>query len=424
MASRATSRRTGSKPDRIDRLGRVVDDEVDAGGLLEGPDVASLAADDPALHLVRRQVDDRDGVLGRVVGGDPLDGGHDDVASPILGVLAGRPLDRAGDLDCVVLGLFPDGLDEDALGVLRRHPGHAFECGDLLAVGAGQVLAGLVEFPLAFEELAIALLEHVRALIELFVALEQAALEPGQLGAPRTAFLLRLALHPELLVLRLEDELLLASARFRLDAARLRGGRLHRLGRPQASQEDAYGKTADRGHHGHDQQGQGFHIRFLPSDRLRVGRARCLGGAIARRAGRVASSEVWAPPWAANVPGSDPGPPMRPSLRLLRSLRRASPRVNRDGAASGRGVEASVGRPLFQPTDGAGVDRGSDRPRCRSAGHAPRSGTDGPHRRGSGRVVRSLERVGFRARNRGQCRGSSGLTAVAPSPFVRPRSWR
>ena len=37
-----------------DRLGRVVDDQVDAGGLLEGPDVAALAADDPALHLVRR----------------------------------------------------------------------------------------------------------------------------------------------------------------------------------------------------------------------------------------------------------------------------------------------------------------------------------------------------------------------------------
>ena len=72
-----------------DRLGRVVDDQVDAGGLLERPDVAALAADDPALHLVRRQVDDRDGVLGRVVRGDPLDGGHDDVARLVLGVLAG-----------------------------------------------------------------------------------------------------------------------------------------------------------------------------------------------------------------------------------------------------------------------------------------------------------------------------------------------
>ena len=71
-----------------DRLGRVVDDQVDAGRLLERPDVAALAADDPALHLVRRQVDDADRVLGRVVGGDALHRGQDDVAGLVLGLLA------------------------------------------------------------------------------------------------------------------------------------------------------------------------------------------------------------------------------------------------------------------------------------------------------------------------------------------------
>ena len=35
-----------------DRLGRVVDDQIDAGRLLQRPDVAALATDDPALHLV------------------------------------------------------------------------------------------------------------------------------------------------------------------------------------------------------------------------------------------------------------------------------------------------------------------------------------------------------------------------------------
>src|SRR3954470_21257890 len=34
----------------------VVDDQVDAGGLFEGANVASLAADDPALHLLRREL--------------------------------------------------------------------------------------------------------------------------------------------------------------------------------------------------------------------------------------------------------------------------------------------------------------------------------------------------------------------------------
>ena len=38
-----------------DGLGRVVDDEVAAGERLDGADVAALAADDAALHLVVRQ---------------------------------------------------------------------------------------------------------------------------------------------------------------------------------------------------------------------------------------------------------------------------------------------------------------------------------------------------------------------------------
>ena len=31
---------------------RVIDDQVDTGGLLEGSDIATLAADDPPLHLI------------------------------------------------------------------------------------------------------------------------------------------------------------------------------------------------------------------------------------------------------------------------------------------------------------------------------------------------------------------------------------
>ena len=72
-------------------------------------------------------------------------------------------------------------------------------------------------------ELAIALLEHVGALVELLVALEQAALQAGELAAPGACLFLGFALHAELLVLRLEDQLLLASPGLGLDAARLGG---------------------------------------------------------------------------------------------------------------------------------------------------------------------------------------------------------
>ena len=80
-----------------DGLGRVVDDQVDAGQLLEGADVAALAADDAALHVVARDVDDRDGRLGGVVGGDALDGDADDVAGLLVGLLAGARLGLADD---------------------------------------------------------------------------------------------------------------------------------------------------------------------------------------------------------------------------------------------------------------------------------------------------------------------------------------
>jgi hypothetical protein len=55
-----------------DRLRRVVDDEVDARQVLERPDVPALAADDPALHVVRGQVHDRHGRFRRVACGYAL----------------------------------------------------------------------------------------------------------------------------------------------------------------------------------------------------------------------------------------------------------------------------------------------------------------------------------------------------------------
>jgi hypothetical protein len=55
-----------------DGLRRVVDDEIDAGQMLERPDVAALPPDDPAFHVVGGQLDDGDGRLGGVACGDPL----------------------------------------------------------------------------------------------------------------------------------------------------------------------------------------------------------------------------------------------------------------------------------------------------------------------------------------------------------------
>ncbi len=67
-----------------DDAGRVVDDDVHAGRLLEGADVAPFAADDAALHVVAGDVHRADGGVGGVFGGVALDGGGEDFAGFLL----------------------------------------------------------------------------------------------------------------------------------------------------------------------------------------------------------------------------------------------------------------------------------------------------------------------------------------------------
>ena len=55
------------------RFGRIIDDDIDAGGGFDRADIAALAADDPSLHLVGRQRQHRDRSLGDELAGQPLD---------------------------------------------------------------------------------------------------------------------------------------------------------------------------------------------------------------------------------------------------------------------------------------------------------------------------------------------------------------
>ncbi len=69
-------------------FGRVVHDHVHAGGLLEGADVAAVAAHDAAFHLLVGQRDHRGGHFGDMLGGHPLDGVSDQLAGAFLALLA------------------------------------------------------------------------------------------------------------------------------------------------------------------------------------------------------------------------------------------------------------------------------------------------------------------------------------------------
>ena len=106
-----------------DRVRRVVDDEVDAGQVLERPDVAPLTADDPALHVVGGQLDERHGRLGRGARRDPLQRVGDEVPRPALRLARGLLLhlaDPAGELvPHLLLRLVQDPLPRLARGHRR-----------------------------------------------------------------------------------------------------------------------------------------------------------------------------------------------------------------------------------------------------------------------------------------------------------------
>jgi hypothetical protein len=81
----------GIETGKDDRLRGIVDDEVDAGQGLKGPDVAALAANDAALHLVVGEFHNRHGVLRHVIRGALLYGEADDAPRPRLRLFASWP---------------------------------------------------------------------------------------------------------------------------------------------------------------------------------------------------------------------------------------------------------------------------------------------------------------------------------------------
>src|SRR5918992_2196870 len=54
--------------------------------MLEGADVATLTADDPPLHVVRRELHERRRRLGGVAGSDPLEGIGDEIPGAPFGL--------------------------------------------------------------------------------------------------------------------------------------------------------------------------------------------------------------------------------------------------------------------------------------------------------------------------------------------------
>ena len=123
---------------------RVVDDEVDAGEMLERADVATLAADDPPLHVVGGELDDADGRLGRVARRDALEGIGDERPRPPLRVGARLLLELAHGARELVADQVLRALEELLARLAEREPADALELAEHRVVAGLELLLELL----------------------------------------------------------------------------------------------------------------------------------------------------------------------------------------------------------------------------------------------------------------------------------------
>ncbi len=183
-----------------------------------------------------------------------------------FGLLAGRPFDRPGEPDGVLVGLDPDRVEEHALGLIGGHAAHLLECLDLVLRRSSELFAGRLELALTIDELAVLLLEDVGTLVELLVPGEEATLEIAELAPFGSGLVLGLTAEPKLLVLGLEDELLLASPCLGLDPAGLGMCGLDGLRCPDGARKHPGEEPAENAHRGNRHNGRCLHLLLsLPS---------------------------------------------------------------------------------------------------------------------------------------------------------------
>ena len=168
-----------------DGVRRLVDDHVDAGQRLEGADVAALAADDPALHLLARQLDQPGRRLAGVRAGEPAHRDREDVARPAVGLALRLLLDLDQGPAGLVARVVLDVGDQQLLGLGGRQPREALELLALHLLLPLQLLGLAVEVALAVLERLLAPLDVGELQPCLLGVVEGALLQPGDLLAAR-----------------------------------------------------------------------------------------------------------------------------------------------------------------------------------------------------------------------------------------------
>src|SRR5215211_602864 len=140
----------------LDLRARLVVGLLDAGGVdaavleqpLQGADVATLAADDPALQLVRLELDHGDGGLDGMAARHPLHDSREDVPGAAVGVPLRLLLDLTDQPRALVAELVLELAEQDLLRLRCAEPRQPLELPKLFAPGLLQLVAVLLQVPL------------------------------------------------------------------------------------------------------------------------------------------------------------------------------------------------------------------------------------------------------------------------------------
>ncbi len=206
--TRATSRRTGSNPERTTASGV-------SSTMTSTPVAASsarmLRPSRPmirALEVVAGEVHDGHRRLPGLVGGVALHGRDEDLAAALVGLLADAVVGGADPLGDLGVELSLHLREQLGASLLLGQAGDALElAADQLALALGG-LAELLELLLAAGEALLALLELADAPLQRLLALAGALLEPGDLGAALADVGLGLPADPEGLLAGADQDLL------------------------------------------------------------------------------------------------------------------------------------------------------------------------------------------------------------------------
>ena len=124
----------GIEPGNGDGVGRIVDDELDAGELLELADVAALTADDASLHFLAGNGDGGDGRLGDVICRAALNGQRNDVFGLFVGFVLELFFEDSHSHCLLVLHFIDHFFDELVPCLLLGHTGNSLECDELFCL--------------------------------------------------------------------------------------------------------------------------------------------------------------------------------------------------------------------------------------------------------------------------------------------------